>query len=135
MIYFYFILWLIFSILISVLLGKSVYNRCHKHLRFEVNWNFLKEADKNERRKLKITVKNNSIHKVLIREVGIYNKDLNEYYSFHKLIDKSSPLPTWLEKEKSILFIQYVADIPVEFKDHRQHLKIYAKDSQGRTYF
>lgn len=129
------VLWILICIAIGIPFGKNIYRRFHTYLRFDVDWNVMSKSQSNERKKIAVTVSNDSIHRVLIKEVGIYNKTMNRYYSFHKLIDESSPLPIWLEKNQQLQFVQYVADIPDDFRNQKQGLKIYAKDSQDRLYF
>lgn len=129
------VLWILICIAIGVPFGKNIYRRFYTYLRFDVDWNVIEHTNSNERRKITVVVKNDSIHRVLIKEVGIYNATTQQFYSFHKLIDESSPLPIWLEKNQAIRFVQYVADIPDNFRQPSQQLKIYAKDSQNRTYF
>lgn len=125
-------LWLFLSFILCLPLGKSIYKRCHYHLSFTLS--FDKDSTENARQKLKITIKNRSIHKILIQEVGLYHPKTNEFYSFHKLIDGSSTLPTWLNSNESLYFIQYIVDLSPSFRKEFNQLQPYAKDSQGRIY-
>lgn len=128
------LLWIVISILLCLFFGKNIYKRCHYHLSFQLQWD-VDETKDNSRQKLSIRIKNKSIHKILIQEVGLYHKDTQQFYSFHKLIDGSSPLPTWVNSEQEIQFVQYIVDIDPKFRKNIKNIRPYAKDSQGRTYF
>ena len=127
------ILWLVIALFFSLLLGKLIYKRCHYHLSFQLTVS--NDAEENSRQKIKLTIKNRSIHKILIQEVGLFHKEKQEFYSFHKLIDHSNSLPTWIESNHEIQFIQYIVDLPKSFRSDLKSLVPYAKDSQGQTYF
>lgn len=131
------LIWLIICTLIAIPLGQSLYQRCHSHLKFSVQWNATDDPlrQRNSRRKIILTMTNEGAQRLLIKEVGIYNTELDDFYPFHKLIDTSAPLPVWMNQKDTLSFAQYTASIDQAFLEHHDHLRLYAKDSQNRYYY
>lgn len=131
------IIWLIICTLVAIPLGRSLFQRCHSHLQFNVQWDAVDNPllGGNQRKKVLITMTNEGSQRLLIQEIGIYNSQLNDFYSFHKLIDASAPLPVWINQKAQLSFAQYTNDIDTAFLEQREHLHIYAKDSQNRIYY
>lgn len=131
------LIWLVICTLVAIPLGKSLFQRCHSHLNFSVQWDATDDPthNSNSRRKILLTMTNEGSQRLLIKEVGIYNSELDDFYPFHKLIDASAPLPVWMDQKDTLSFAQYAANIDLAFLEHRDHLRIYAKDSQNRYYY
>lgn len=129
-------IWLIICTIIAIPLGRSLFQRCHSHLNFHVQWNTTDQSEHgNQRKKVIVTITNEGSQRLLIQEIGIYNSQLNDFYSFHRLIDASAPLPVWMNQKDQLSFAQYTSDIDNAFLEQRDHLYIYVKDSQNRFYY
>lgn len=129
-------IWLIICTIIAIPLGRSLFQRCHSHLNFHVQWNTTDQSEQgNQRKKVIVTITNEGSQRLLIQEIGIYNSQLNDFYSFHRLIDASAPLPVWMNQKDQLSFAQYTSDIDNAFLEQRDHLYIYVKDSQNRFYY
>lgn len=129
-------IWLVICTIIAIPLGRSLFQRCHSHLNFHVQWNTTDQSEHgNQRKKVIVTITNEGSQRLLIQEIGIYNSQLNDFYSFHRLIDASAPLPVWMNQKDQLSFAQYTSDIDNAFLEQRDHLHIYVKDSQNRFYY